>query len=90
MGFLVFGLMALAVGVLMGLSAGLGAIGQGKVIAAAIEATARQPELKGDLRFLMIIGLAFIESLVLYGLLISFLLLRHIPTVAELMKFLNR
>lgn len=51
------------------------AYAQGKVIASTTEAMARQPELSNDLRFTMIIGLAMIESLAIYCLLISLVLL---------------
>ena len=57
------------------LGAMFGALGQGKAIAAAMEGIARQPESFGDIRSSMIVGLAFIESLVIYCLVISFILL---------------
>ena len=49
-----------------------GALGQGKAIAAAVEAMARQPEAAGKIQGAMIIGLALIETLVIYMLLICF------------------
>jgi F-type H+-transporting ATPase subunit c len=52
-----------------------GAIGQGKAAAAAFEGIARQPEAAGKIQTAMIIGLALIESLVIYALLISLILL---------------
>ncbi|MHB9038296.1 MAG: ATP synthase F0 subunit C [Armatimonadota bacterium] len=52
-----------------------GAIGQGKAAAAALEGIARQPEAAGKIQTAMIIGLALIESLVIYALLISLILL---------------
>jgi F-type H+-transporting ATPase subunit c len=51
------------------------AFAQGKVITATMESMARQPELSGELRFTMIIGLAMIESLAIYCLLVSLVLL---------------
>ncbi len=51
------------------------AYAQGKVISQTTDAMARQPELANDLRFTMIIGLAMIESLAIYCLLISLILL---------------
>jgi F-type H+-transporting ATPase subunit c len=50
-------------------------IAQGRVVCSALESIARQPEAAGDLRFTMIIGLAMIESLAIYCLLISLALL---------------
>lgn len=51
------------------------AIAQGRAITSACESIARQPELVGELRMVMIMGLAFIESLAIYCLLISLSLL---------------
>ena len=51
------------------------ALGQGKVAGAAMEAIARQPEAAPKIQTAMLLGLAFIESLVIYALLISFILL---------------
>lgn len=48
-----------------------GALGQGRVAAAAISAIARNPSAGGDIRLAMILGLAFIESLVIYALIIA-------------------
>lgn len=54
---------------------GMAAYAQGKVIAQTTDSMARQPELANDLRFTMIIGLAMIESLAIYCLLIALILL---------------
>ncbi len=51
------------------------AYAQSKVIAQACESMSRQPGLSNDLRFTMIIGLAMIESLAIYCLLIALILL---------------
>lgn len=52
-----------------------GAISQSKAISTGLEAMARQPEVTSAIRNSMIIGLALIESLVIYMLLICILLL---------------
>ena len=52
----------------------LGALAQGKAIAAAAEAIARNPGAAGDIRGALILGLVLIESLVIYVLLISLIL----------------
>ncbi len=57
------------------IGSGAAAIAQGKAIAQTTDAMARQPELANDLRFTMIIGLAMIESLAIYCLLVSLILL---------------
>ena len=51
------------------------ALAQGIAVKSALESMARQPELDGDLRLSMIIGLAMIESLAIYCLLVSLILL---------------
>jgi F-type H+-transporting ATPase subunit c len=56
----------------LGLAAAAGAMGQSKAIVAACEGIARNPGAAGPIRLAMIIGLALIESLVIYALLIAF------------------
>lgn len=62
-----------------GLSMGLGAIGpgigEGNVVGKALEGMARQPELSGNLRSTMILGVAMCESTGIYSLVIALLLL---------------
>lgn len=53
-------------------SAGCG-IGQGKATASATEALARNPSARGGIQFALILGLALIESLALYTLVIILL-----------------
>jgi len=67
---------ALAAGLGFGLAAGLGGLGQGKIGAAAVEGAARNPGAAGTVQTMMIIGLALIESLVLFALVIVFVVLR--------------
>lgn len=66
---------ALAVGLSVigfGVAAGLAGLGQGKIGAAALEGTARNPSAAGKIQTMMILGLAFIESLVIFALVIVF------------------
>lgn len=56
----------------LGIAAAAGAIGQSRAIAAAVEGIARNPGAAPAIRLAMIIGLALIESLVIYALLIAF------------------
>ena len=56
----------------LGVAAAAGAIGQSRAIAAAVEGIARNPSAAGPIRLAMIIGLALIESLVIYALLLAF------------------
>jgi F-type H+-transporting ATPase subunit c len=66
---------AFAPALAIGLAAAFGALGQAKGLAAACEAIGRNPGAVGPIRITMIIGLALIESLVIYALIIAFLLL---------------
>ncbi len=66
---------ALAAGLAIGIAALGGAIGQGMGLAAAVGGIARNPGASGKVLTPMLIGLAMIESLVIYALVISFLLL---------------
>ena len=50
-------------------------IGQGLAASKAMEAIARQPEASGDIRTSLILALAFMEALTIYGLLIAFMIL---------------
>ena len=55
-----------AAGLSVGIAAGLCGMGQGRVGAAACEAIARNPGAAGPIRTAMILGLVFIETLVLF------------------------
>ena len=55
----------------LGIAAAAGAIGQSRAIVAACEGIARNPGAAGPIRLAMIIGLALIESRVIYALLIA-------------------
>jgi len=52
----------------MGIASGLCGIGQGKAVSGAAEAIARNPGAAAGIRFALILGLAFIESLAIYTL----------------------
>ncbi len=65
----------LAAGLGMAFAAGLCGLGQGRAIASAVEAMARQPGAAARIQTAMIIGLALIESLAIYTLVIAIILL---------------
>ena len=67
---------AIGAGICFGIAAGLGALGQGKAAAAGAEGAARNPGAAATIQRLMILGLALIESLVLFALLIVFAVLK--------------
>ena len=57
----------------MALASGLCALGQGKAVASAAEAIARNPGASGAIRGSLLLGLILIESLALYTLVVVFL-----------------
>jgi len=59
-----------AAAIALGIAAAGGGLGQGKATAAACESTARNPGAAGPIRNAFIIGVALIESLVLYVLVV--------------------
>ena len=67
-------IVALAAALAIGLAAIGPGIGQGIAAGKALEGMARQPEVAGNLRTNMILALAFMESLTIYGLLVAFIL----------------
>lgn len=68
------GLVGIGAGLAIGVAALGGALGQGRAASAALEGIARNPQASGKLFTPMIIGLALIESLVIYALVIGYLL----------------
>jgi F-type H+-transporting ATPase subunit c len=66
--------LAWAVPLALGMAAVASAFGLGRAVSAALDAIARQPEAAGQIQTAMIIGLALIESLVIYVLVIAFVL----------------
>ena len=65
---------AIAAAIAIALPALGGALGQGRAAAAALEGIARNPSASGKIFVPMILAMALIESLVLFGLLIAFML----------------
>ena len=66
---------AAAIPLLAGIGAG---VGMGIAVGKSVEGIARQPEAEGKIRSTLMIGLAFIETTVIYGLSISILLLFNV------------
>jgi F-type H+-transporting ATPase subunit c len=65
-------LVPIGAGIGMALAAGLCGLGQGKATASACEALARNPGARPGIQLLLVLGLAFIESLTLFTLVIIF------------------
>jgi F-type H+-transporting ATPase subunit c len=66
------GLKAIAIGIGFAIAVFGGAFGQSRIGAAAVEGAARNPGAAGRIQTMMILGLALIESLVLFALLVVF------------------
>ena len=66
------GLIGIGAALAIGLAALGGGMGQGRAAAAALDGIARNPQASGKIFVPMIVALALIESLVIYGLRIAF------------------
>ena len=72
------GIIAIAAAIAIAVSTIGPAIGQGLTASKAMDSIARQPEVAGDVRTTMILALALMEALTIYGLLIAFMLIGKI------------
>jgi len=68
-----FGL-AIGAGLGLGLAAALGGLAQGRAVSSAMEGISRNPNASDKMFLPLILGLVFIESLVIYMLVIAFFL----------------
>lgn len=69
------GLKAIGVGIAIGIAAGGGAVGMGIATARTTESIARQPEAEGKIRTVLMLGLVFIETAIIYALLAVILII---------------
>ncbi|GAB62512.1 MAG: ATP synthase F0 subunit C [Candidatus Jettenia sp.] len=65
------------------------AIGQGMAVYGATTSIARQPETAGKIQLVMFVGLAFIESLTIYSLMMSFMLLGKLPKTEAVLELIQ-
>jgi F-type H+-transporting ATPase subunit c len=65
-------LVPIGAGIGMGIAAGLCGLGQGKAVGSAVEALARNPGARAGIFTFLVLGLALIESLTLFTLVIVF------------------
>lgn len=70
---------ALAAGLAIGIAAAGCGLGQGRAAAAALDGIARNPQASDKLFTPMILGLALIESLAIYALVIAIMLIGKVP-----------
>ncbi len=68
------GMVALAAGLAIGIAAVGAGLGQGRAVAAAMESIGRNPNAADRIQTPMIIGIAFMEALAIYALVIAFFL----------------
>ena len=69
------GLKAVAAGLAIGIAAGGGAIAMGMAVGKSAESIARQPEAEGKVRTTLMLGLVFIETAIIYALLVVILII---------------
>jgi F-type H+-transporting ATPase subunit c len=77
---------AIASGFAIGVAALGTGLGMGNAINGALQGTSRNPEASGKIMTTMIIGLALIESLCIYALLICFILVFKIPDLEPMFE----
>src|SRR5215813_12913228 len=68
------GYIALAAGLAVGIAAVGAGLGQGRAVAAAMESIGRNPNAAANIQTPMILGIAFMEALAIYALVVAFLL----------------
>ena len=66
---------ALAAAIAVGLAAGAGAVGMGLAVAKSTEAISRQPEAENKIRTTLMLGLVFVETAIIYALVIAILII---------------
>ncbi len=72
------GIIALAAAIVLAFTAVATAIAQGLTAGKAMDAIARQPEAAGSIRGALVISLALMEALTIYGMLVAFMLVGKI------------
>ena len=69
------GLKAVATGIAIGLAAAGGDVGMGIAAGKSVEGIARQPEAESKIRTTLMLGLVFIETAIIYALLVVILII---------------
>ncbi|MFN3925775.1 MAG: ATP synthase F0 subunit C [Pseudanabaenaceae cyanobacterium] len=72
----------IAAGLAVGLASLGPGLGQGNAASSAMEGIARQPEADGKIRGTLLLSLAFMEALTIYGLVVALVLLFANPFTA--------
>lgn len=66
---------AWAAGIAVGIAAAMGAISMGIAVSKSSESMARQPEAAGKINSAMMMGLVFIETAIIYALIVAILII---------------
>ena len=66
---------AMAAAIVVGLAAAAGAIAMGMAIAKSVDGISRQPEAEGKIRTTLMLGLVFVETAVIYALIVAILII---------------
>ena len=69
------GFKGIGAGLCVGLAAAFGALGMGIATGRSNESIARQPELKGDIRTNLILGIVFMETAIIYALVVAIIII---------------
>ena len=80
---------AIAAGLAIAIAAHGCGIGQGMAVRGAVEGIARNPDSSGKVTVTMLIGLAMIESLAIYALVISLILIYANPVSKAIQGFVG-
>ena len=66
---------AWAAAIVVGLAAAAGAIGMAMAISKSVDGIARQPEAEGSIRSTLMLGLVFVETAIIYALVVAILII---------------
>ena len=66
---------AIAAAVVVGLAAAGGAVAMGMAIAKSVDGISRQPEAEGKIRTTLMLGLVFVETAIIYALIVAILII---------------
>lgn len=66
---------AMAAAIAVGIAAAAGAISMGIAIAKSVDGISRQPEAEGKIRTTLMLGLVFVETAIIYALVVAILII---------------
>ncbi len=66
---------AIAAGIAIAVAAGAGALGMGIAVAKSVEGISRQPEAHSKIQTVLMLGLVFVETAIIYALIVAILII---------------